>query len=59
MVRRYRDVYGRRAIAIGSESRGWKLTVLNGTRSYTRVARSEAKVRTILNAVMPTWSEVG
>ena len=59
MVRRYRDAYGRRAIAIGSESSGWKLTFLNGTKSKTRSARSEAKVRTILNAVMPTWSEVG
>ena len=59
MVRRYRDPYGRCAVAIGSEHRGWKLTILNGTKSYTRTARSEAKVRTILNAVMPMWSEVG
>jgi len=58
MVRRYRDPYGRCAVAIGSEHRGWKLTILNGTKSHTRTARSEAKVRAILNAVMPYWTEV-
>lgn len=59
MVRRYRDPYGRCAVAFGNEQKGWKLTILNGVRSYTRTARSEAKVRTILNAVMPYWTEVG
>lgn len=59
MVRRYCDAYGRRAIAIGCEDKGWKLTFLNGPYSYTKRCRSEARVRTILKVYGKTWTEVG
>ena len=58
-VRHYVDAYGQRAVAWwNAQQRVWQLTFLRGPGSYTRLCRSEQRVRITLESNGYCWSEV-
>ena len=59
-VKRFRDAYGQRAVAIpNGYDGGWKLTFIRErTRPYTRACRSIQHVRRVLDANGHSWTEV-
>lgn len=58
-VRRYRDCYGREAVAIRDAlGNGWKLTFLRGQFGYTRKCKSYQQMRRVMDVNGYGWVEV-